>query len=1050
MTSMIYPKPKAAYSALRQAVNKTYRRNEEEYVPELVKAAELSTDQLSRIQPQAKNLIDVLRADWLKSNSLDSLLIEYSLSSAEGVALMCLAEAMLRIPDKATIDRLIRDKLTAADWESHLRNSPAFIVNAATWGLMLTGKVLSQSEIDDEDGAIKTSMKQLLARSGDPIIRKAIAQAMKVLSRQFVMGQTIEDALLRAKSNEKRGFRYSYDMLGEGARTQEDADRYFVSYQHAIQKVGEYAKGMGVYQGPGISIKLSALHPRYEEAHAERVIDELVPKLFALARMAKEYDIGLTIDAEESYRLDLSLDIIEKVFLDPGLDGWLGFGLALQSYQKRAYALIDWLADLATRARRKINVRLIKGAYWDSEIKRAQMLGLEDYPVFTRKQNTDVSFIACAKKLLQYPDEIYCQFATHNALSVATIRELAGTDTEYEFQCLHGMGYSLYNQIVGKENWDIPCRIYAPVGTHQDLLPYLVRRLLENGANSSFINRIKDNDAPTDALVADPVAYVGQLSQKSHPNIPKPQAIFGNSRINSVGTDLSNRTVLLELAGSLQNISEKKWTVAPMLGGHEHYTDGVPVHSPADKTLLVGHVQYAKVEDVSRAYDLAEQSFDAWQRRSVQSRAECLQKLADLFEQHRDELLALTVLEAGKTLSDGIGEIREAVDFCRYYAEQAIAVSEPMTFVGYTGESNAMQLQARGTFLCISPWNFPLAIFAGQVVAALVMGNCVIAKPAEQTSLIAGLAVRLAHAAGIPGGVLQLLPGEGASIGAALVKEPRLAGVLFTGSTQTAGAINQTLAAKTGPIVPLIAETGGQNTMLVDSSALTEQVVDDALQSAFGSAGQRCSALRVIFLQEEVADKIITMLKGAMAELTIGDPKLLSTDIGPVIDARAQKALDNHLAFLKDNAKCLYQCELPESCAQGTFVRPSMYEIDSISLLPGEVFGPILHVVRYKAADLDKVIDSINKTGYGLTLGVHSRISSTIDHILGRIGAGNYYINRNMIGAVVGLQPFGGQGLSGTGPKAGGPHYLPRLCTEHTITVNTTAAGGNASLLTLS
>lgn len=961
---------------------------------------------------------------------------------------MCLAEALLRVPDNATIDGLIKDKLTSADWKSHRGQSESFFVNATTWALMLTGKVLTPERADS---TLTKALFKLINRSGEGMVRKAVDTAMRIMSKQFVTGRTIIEALGRAKKKEARGYRYSYDMLGEAALTSVDANRYFIAYKNAIEAIGQSVdKNTNVYQRPGISIKLSALHPRYQEAQHARVMEELPPKLLELAQLAKKFDIAMTIDAEESERLELSLDIIERVFRDDSLHSWHGFGIAVQSYQKRAFYLLDWIADLARSKQRRMMVRLIKGAYWDSEIKKTQMLGLSEYPVFTRKVFTDVSFQACAKKILTMTDAIYPQFATHNAYSVAMILNLVGSYRDFEFQCLHGMGNELYEQIVPANRLGIPCRIYAPVGSHEDLLPYLVRRLLENGANSSFVNRIVDEKAPISSLVEDPVSKANHLLGKINQNIPLPVSIFLPERKNSSGFDFSDRAAVAKLQQQYAEMDLSRWHAKPLVAGKQGGDVDRSVTSPQNFDSPIGRVSNATIEDVDWALAQAEQAFPSWSVISVNERAAYIERFAQLLEENMPELLAMTCLEAGKTWSDGVAEVREAIDFCRYYSMMAEKLmAKPMSLHGYTGELNELSLHGRGVIACISPWNFPLAIFTGQVVAALVTGNCVIAKPAEQTSIIATFAVQLMHQAGIPNNVVQLLPGNGEVVGATLVADKRVKGVIFTGSTQTAASINKTLATRGGEIIPLIAETGGQNAMIVDSSALLEQVTVDAITSAFGSAGQRCSALRVLFVQEEVYPRMIELLKGAMAELRIGDPRWLSTDLGPVIDGEALASLKAHVNSMQQDHEIIYQCQLPEECNAGYYMPPTAIAISNMSALKKEVFGPVLHVISYKRKELDEVIQQINDTDYGLTLGIHSRINQTVEYIRKRIHAGNCYVNRNMIGAVVGLQPFGGEGLSGTGPKAGGPYYLLRLCHERTYTVDTTAAGGNASLMSL-
>ncbi len=1035
-------------NGVRASINDAYRVDELTSITELCNKAELDAVQLAAIKAIATQLVESVRSERKKSTGIDSFLTEYALSSEEGIALMCLAEALLRVPDSATIDNLIKDKLAGGDWKSHRGQSDSFFVNATTWALMLTGKVLTP---ENAQTAVTKSLMKLINRSSEAVVRAAVDKAMRIMSKQFVMGRTIKEALTRAQKKEAQGYRYSYDMLGEAALTSIDAARYLEAYRQAIETIGKAAdKNSDVYKRAGISIKLSALHPRYNESQYERVMAELPPKLLNLARLAKEYDIGLTIDAEESERLDLSLDVMERVFNDDSLSGWNGFGLAVQSYQKRAFYVLDWVAQLARSKNRRMMVRLIKGAYWDSEVKKTQMQGLAEYPVFTRKVFTDVSFQACAKKILTMTDAIYPQFATHNAYSVAMILNITGEYRDFEFQCLHGMGNELYQQVVPADCYGIPCRIYAPVGSHEDLLPYLVRRLLENGANSSFVNRIVDDNAPISTLVEDPVHKAKSLLHKINKNIPLPEALFEPARKNSKGFDFSNRQERALLQQELAQIKLGRWSAAPIIAGSTGSTaEEQRIMSPQNIEHVVGSVQNASLDDVEKALVAAEQAFPQWASTSIEERAFCINRFADLLEKNHAELLSLACMEAGKTLNDAIGEVREAVDFCRYYAMLAQQIMTPVRLTGYTGELNELSLHPRGTVLCISPWNFPLAIFTGQVVAALVTGNCVIAKPAEQTPLMAAFAVKLMHQAGIPGGAVQLLPGDGETVGATLVNDKRIKAVLFTGSTDTANLINRSLATRGGEIIPLIAETGGQNAMIVDSSALLEQVVVDAVNSAFGSAGQRCSALRVLFVQEEVYPRALELLKGAMAELVIGDPQWLVTDVGPVIDKSALSLLKGHVDNMKKRYEVLYQCQLDESLVSGYFMPPTAIAIDHINALEKEVFGPVLHVIQFKRKDLDKVIEQINGTGYGLTLGIHSRINETVQYIKEHVHAGNCYVNRNMTGAVVGLQPFGGEGLSGTGPKAGGPNYLVRLCHERTYTVDTTAAGGNASLMSL-
>jgi RHH-type proline utilization regulon transcriptional repressor/proline dehydrogenase/delta 1-pyrroline-5-carboxylate dehydrogenase len=877
---------------------------------------------------------------------------------------------------------------------------------------------------------------------------------MRIMGHQFVMGRTIKEALDRADEKENAVYRYSYDMLGEAALTQPDADRYYKAYVDAINALGNRSKSAkarenDVLDAPSISVKLSALHPRYEVAKRERVHAELTPKILALAQLAKKNAIGMTVDAEEADRLELSLDIIGAVFADASLEGWNGFGLAVQAYQKRAPFVIDWLAEIARKANRRWCVRLVKGAYWDSEIKRSQEQGLPGYPVYTRKPNTDVSYLACARRLFDAgANLIYPQFATHNAHTIAAIHHFAH-GRPFEFQRLHGMGTDLYAEVIGANNLNVPCRVYAPVGSHEDLLPYLVRRLLENGANTSFVNRIVDEDVSIRDLVADPTEIVRGFASKPHPRIPLPINLFGELRKNSMGVNLGNDDALRALAEAV-NQHKGPWKAEPLVPGATNAGDTRDITNPADRRQKIGTSKHADAATIEKALTNAVDAQPAWDALPAASRAAILEHAADLLEQRRGEFIALCVREAGKTIPAAIGEVREAADLLRYYAAMARKLfGTPENLPGPTGESNQLWLRGRGVFVCISPWNFPLAIFTGQLAAGLAAGNSVIAKPADQTTLIGYAAVRLLHEAGVPEAALQYVPCKGSVLGKTLLTRNEVAGVCFTGSTETAWTINRTLAARNAPIAALIAETGGQNALIADSSARPEQLVKDVMASAFDSAGQRCSAARVLFVQDDVADKVIAMLKGAMDELVVGDPALLSTDVGPVIDVPSCESLNEHAARMDREAKLINIAKLSPGSENGTFFLPRAYEIPSIKLLTHEVFGPALHVVRWKSDELDDVIDAINGTGFGLTLGVHSRIDATIEHIAKRAKVGNTYVNRNQIGAVVGVQPFGGENLSGTGPKAGGPHYLLRFATERTLTVNTTAAGGNASLLTL-
>jgi RHH-type transcriptional regulator, proline utilization regulon repressor / proline dehydrogenase / delta 1-pyrroline-5-carboxylate dehydrogenase len=1043
---LVFAVPPPAATPLRAAVRDHVRIDETEAATEVLAAAQFPAEVLERIAERARQLVAAVRRERRGKGGIDALLHEYALSSQEGVALLCLAEALLRIPDARTVDRLIRDKLGGPDWESHLGHSQSLFVNASTWALMLTGRLLRA-----EPGApdLRAVWRRFVARSGEPIVRQAVTAAMHILARQFVMGRTIGEAIERARAAERQGWRHSYDMLGEAARTAADAARYRAAYEAAIGAIGRASTGGPAVAAPGISVKLSALHPRYEMAQRERVLAEMTPTLLDLARQARAADIGFTIDAEEADRLDLSLDLVETLALAPDLAGWNGFGLAVQAYQKRALPLIDWLAELARRGRRRLMVRLVKGAYWDSEIRRSQERGLDGYPVFTRKVATDASYLACARRLFAEGDAFYPQFATHNAHTAAAILGLAGSRRDWEFQRLHGMGEALYQEIVGPERLDRPCRVYAPVGGHEELLAYLVRRLLENGANTSFVNRIVDDRQPIDAIVDDPIAALARLPAKPNPHIPVPHDLYLPRR-NSPGLDLAHPPALAALREALAAALAQPRQAAPIVGGVERGVAGEPVFDPCDRRREIGTVATAAPDDLDRALELASDAAPAWDRTAADTRAATLERAADLFERNRAALLASIIREGGRAIPAAIAEWREAIDHLRYYAELLRAgFAQPLRLPGPTGETNELSWHGRGAFLCISPWNFPLAIFTGHIAAALAAGNAVVAKPAEQTPLTAAAAVRLLHRAGVPGDVLHLLPGTGEAVGAPLVADPRIAGVAFTGSTETARQINLVLARRPGPLVPLIAETGGQNAMIVDSSALIEQVVADVLVSAFDSAGQRCSSLRLLYVQADIAPRLIDMLAGAMAELVIGDPALLTTDIGPVIDAPARAALDRHAARMAKEGRLLYRCPLGAACAHGTFFAPCAFEIDGADRLDHEVFGPILHVVRWPADRLDRVLAEIDATGYGLTAGIHSRIDENIDYVRARLRVGNTYVNRNMIGAVVGVQPFGGERLSGTGPKTGGPNYLHRFAVERTVSTDTTAAGGNATLLSL-
>ncbi|WP_434666023.1 trifunctional transcriptional regulator/proline dehydrogenase/L-glutamate gamma-semialdehyde dehydrogenase [Aeromonas sp. NJAU223] len=1019
-------------SVLRAAITSAYRRPETEAVPMLLEQARLPKEKAEATQKLAMSIAEKLRNQKSASGRqglVQGLLQEFSLSSQEGVALMCLAEALLRIPDKATRDALIRDKISGGNWSQHLGNSTSLFVNAASWGLLITGKLVATHN----EAGLNTSLKGLIGKGGEPLIRKGVDMAMRLMGEQFVTGETIAQALANAGTMETKGFRYSYDMLGEAALTEEDAKRYLASYEQAIHAIGKASHGRGIYEGPGISIKLSALHPRYSRAQYDRVMEELYPTLLSLTQLAKQYDIGINIDAEEADRLEISLDLLEKLCFDPSLADWNGIGFVIQAYQKRCPYVIDYVIDLAKRSRHRLMIRLVKGAYWDSEIKLAQVNGLEGYPVYTRKPYTDVSYLACARKLLAVPESIYPQFATHNAHSLSAIYQLAGKNYypgQYEFQCLHGMGEPLYEQVVGKVadgKLGRPCRIYAPVGSHETLLAYLVRRLLENGANTSFVNRIADNNISLADLVQDPVQQIEQMAAREgalglpHPRIPLPRELYGEARPNSEGLDLANEHRLGSLSAALLASTNTRYQALPMLGCETQATgEFQPVINPADHRDIVGQVSEANGELVDSALSCALASGQIWQSTPPAERAAVLERAADLMESELQPLMGLLVRESGKTFSNAIAEVREAVDFLRYYAAQARN--------HFANDSH----RPLGPVVCISPWNFPLAIFSGQVCAALAAGNTVLAKPAEQTPLIAAQAVRILLEAGVPAGAVQLLPGRGETVGAALIADERVRGVMFTGSTEVAGIISRNLAGRLdaqGRTIPLIAETGGQNAMIVDSSALTEQVVMDVISSAFDSAGQRCSALRVLCVQDDVADRVIRMLKGAMAEYKVGNPEHLATDIGPVIDVEAKANIERHIKTMTDKGRKVHQIARAQGAdySRGTFVLPTLIELDSLDELGREVFGPVLHLVRYPRAKLGELLSQINGSGYGLTLGVHTRIDETIAQVVNTARVGNLYVNRNIVGAVVGVQPFGGEGLSGTGPKAGGPLYMYRL-----------------------
>lgn len=1074
---VLTPGPRPASDPVRRAVQTRHRADEAAVATALAEELAHSAAAAASVSHDAEALVAAVRRDRHSGGGVDAFMSEYALSTDEGVALMCLAEALLRIPDAETADRLIEDKIGGAAWEAHLGRADSLFVNASTLGLMISGRVmrLGGGEAGREGawGGLTGVLGRLIQRSGEPLIRTAVRQAMRIMGRQFVMGRTIEEALgrLDAERRDRVGeapLRASFDMLGEAAYTDADAKRYLAAYLNAVRTVG--ARGTGGDAGPiladGVSVKLSALHPRYEDARRD-VADVLYARLLEVAEASAAADIGLCVDAEESDRLDYSFDIFERLALEPSLKGWDGLGLALQAYQKRARPAVDWLADVARRSGRRLMVRLVKGAYWDQEIKRAQEGGYVDFPVFTRKAHTDVSYLACAKAMFDAGAAFYPCFATHNAQTLAALRALSrgrapeGTsgapETGWELQRLHGMGGPLYGAL-GEIGFDAPCRVYAPVGGHEDLLAYLVRRLLENGANSSFVNRLSDDAAPLSEIAADPVATARGWGFAPHPMVASPSQVFA-PRINSRGLDLSDPFEVAALRSAVIDLERtaSPTDLEPMIAGRRQGPRGPgeswrEVRNPADRQQHLGRSRDTRPDEASAALAAAIAAQPAWDQIGAAARAAILERAADLFEAERTTLLRFLVREAGKTWKDAVADLREAIDFLRYYAAEARRLfGGAAALPGPTGEENTLRLTGRGVWLCISPWNFPLAIFTGQVAAALAAGNAALAKPAEQTPLIAAKAVALLRRAGVPEAVLQLLPGDGAAVAAPLLADARLAGVAFTGSTETARSISRALADREGPIIPFIAETGGLNAMIVDSSALPEQVTRDVIASAFQSAGQRCSALRMLYLPEETADKQLEMLRGAMAELKVGDPAALATDVGPLIDDAAAHAVRTHCAALRRKKRLVAEAPAPISVTeqQGAWVVPQAYRVSGVAELAREVFGPVLHVATYPASGLDGVVDAINACGYGLTLGVHSRIESRWRRIARRARVGNVYVNRNQIGAVVGSQPFGGEGLSGTGPKAGGPHYLARFGVERTLSVDLTAQGGDASLMSM-
>jgi RHH-type proline utilization regulon transcriptional repressor/proline dehydrogenase/delta 1-pyrroline-5-carboxylate dehydrogenase len=1047
--------PPLADSPLRSAVTALARRPEPDLLPGLLATAAMAAPQAAATQALALRLAGGVRARSAgagRAGLVQGLLQEFALSSTEGVALMCLAEALLRIPDDATRDALIRDKIgdgQGVDWQRHLGQSPSLFVNAAAWGLLITGKLVATHS----DAGLGATLRRALARGGEPLIRRGVDMAMRLMGEQFVTGETIAQALAHAAPRDAQGFRYSYDMLGEAALTAADAERYAAAYEAAIHAIGGAAAGRGPVEGPGISIKLSALHPRYARAQVQRVMAELYPRLLALATLARGYDMGLNIDAEEADRLELSLDLLQRLAAEPALTGWNGLGFVIQAYNKRCPAVVDWLVDLARRSGRRLMVRLVKGAYWDSEIKRAQLDGQDGYPVYTRKAHTDVAYLACARQLLAAPDAVFPQFATHNAHTLAAIHTLADPAAwqpgQYEFQCLHGMGEPLYEQVVPGSADGLPaalrrpCRIYAPVGSHDTLLAYLVRRLLENGANTSFVNRIADEGVALQDLVQDPVQAVQALAAheggigRPHPAIPLPRALYGQRRANSRGLDLAHEPTLQALARAFADDTRRDWRGDPLLAAASPSAKPwQSVRNPADPEDVVGQVREADTADVDAALAAAVQAAPGWAAVPAAERARVLDAAADALEADTLALVPLLAREAGKTCANAVAEVREAVDFLRHDAAEI-----------RRGFDNATH-RPLGPVVCISPWNFPLAIFTGQVAAALAAGNVVLAKPAEQTPLVAAAAVRALHAAGVPRAALQLLPGRGETVGAALVADARVQGVLFTGSTEVARLLQRTLAARLdarGQPVTLVAETGGQNALIVDSSALAEQAVADIVASAFDSAGQRCSALRLLCVQHEAADRLLAMLQGAVQQLQMGDPRALATDVGPVIDAEARAAIERHVARMAAAGHRVWQAERPVDLG-GHFVPPTLIEIGRVADLGAEVFGPVLHVLRYRRDELPALLDAIAASGYGLTQGVHTRIDETVSQVVAATRAGNVYVNRNIVGAVVGVQPFGGEGLSGTGPKAGGPLYLLRLLANAPVQAARLAVARSGSL----
>jgi len=1024
-----------------EAINRYYRMEERQVAAELLHELSLPETTRDRARRHATALVAGMRRHTRGAASLDLLLAEYKLTSEEGLALMCLAEALLRVPDARTIDDLIASKLRSGRWSSHLGASKPLAINSSALGLSVAAGIAAHTNLHDS-----RLLPEIVKKLGAPVIRMVVHRMMQGVGRQFVAGETIDGALTRSGGSV---YRHSYDMLGEAALTAEDADRYFEAYRSAVAAIARGTTENSLHARPGISVKLSALHPRYEYAQSERVLEELTDRLSVIARAAAEAEIGLTIDAEEAHRLELSLEVIRRVAADPTTRMWEGFGLVVQAYQKRARAVLDWLVETSASLGRRMQVRLVKGGYWDTEIKAAQVAGYAGYPVFTRRATTDLSYLVCAQKLFAAREQLYPMFATHNALTLSTVLELAPRDAEFEFQRLHGMGKALYDQVL-VEHEGRTCRVYAPVGRHDDLMPYLVRRLIENGASSSFVNRMVDHDIPVEELVADPVHGVQATGGASHPGIPLPVNMFGQSRRNSMAPDLTDSSELAGLSARMRAYVDTSWASGPIVDGVMVDGPARDLFDPSDTRRHIGTSMDADRQTVAAAVASAHGTFESWSLTPVAERVACLKRAADRLEARFPELMAMLVREVGKTVPDTVAELREAVDFLRYYGEQAVetmAAARPLQ--GPTGEHNALSYHGRGVFACISPWNFPVAIFTGQISAALVTGNTVVAKPAEQTTLVASEMVRLLHASGVPKSALHMVTGPGEMVGAALCADEHVSGVAFTGSTETALQINRALAERTSFIPKLIAETGGQNAMICDSSALSEQVVTDTIASAFHTAGQRCSALRLLFLQDDVADRVIEQLVGAMRELVVGQPSDLSTDIGPVIDAAARAMLEARFEAASKTAKLLYQCAAGPETEHGHFFQPCAFEVTAEQIPGREIFGPFLHVIRFARRDLDHVIDAINATNYGLTLGVHSRVEETVQHVCRRARVGNIYVNRDIIGAQVGVQPFGGERMSGTGPKAGGPNYLFAFCTERSIADNITASGGNPALVSL-